>query len=79
MKYRVVETKPSQSISRNVPFTVILPTDGLSLFKPEEFEAREQNPIGRPKLGDVGEVHERGAFGAVAIEKGIYIRKSETQ
>ena len=40
----------SQSISRNVPFTAILPTDDLSFFKPEEFEARGQNPIGRPKL-----------------------------
>ena len=39
----------SQSISRNVPFTVILPTDDLSFFKPEEFEARGQNPIGRRK------------------------------
>lgn len=39
----------SQSISRNVPFTAILPTDDLSFFKPEEFEARGQNPIGRRK------------------------------
>ncbi len=37
----------SQALSRNVSFTVILPTDGLSYYDPAEAEARGQNPIGR--------------------------------
>ena len=37
----------SQSLNRNVSFTVILPTDGLSFYDPSEAQARGQNPIGR--------------------------------
>ena len=35
----------SQSLSRNVNITVILPTDGLSFYDPSQAQARGQNPI----------------------------------
>lgn len=44
----------SQSLSRNVSFTVILPTDGLSFYDPDEAKERGQNPILRT-LTDVYE------------------------
>ena len=35
----------SQSLSRNVNITIILPTDGLSFYDPSQAQARGQNPI----------------------------------
>lgn len=39
----------SQSIERNVPVTIILPTDELSFYDPAESAARGQNPMGQKK------------------------------